>query len=166
MCIRDRVSTQSTWGQIKKIKIIKQNQKTMLQKLNINLISNIYYSFATVRRYTKEHEWVSVDTDKNEGLVGLSTHASDQMGELVYLELPEIGKEVGQMGECGALESVKVAATIYSPVGGKVLEVNEPLAKAPKQINENPENTWVYNCLLYTSPSPRDVEETRMPSSA
>ncbi len=86
--------------------------------------------------YTKEHEWVRLDGD--EAVVGLTDHAQDALGEVTYVELPPIGKEVEQSDELAVVESAKAASEAYAPVGGKVSEVNEQLEENPGLINESP----------------------------
>lgn len=86
--------------------------------------------------YTKEHEWAR---NKN-GVVeiGLADYAQNQLHEIVYVELPEVGMEVTQMEPLGAVESVKAVSDVYSPISGTVLEINEELLDAPERINNDP----------------------------
>jgi glycine cleavage system H protein len=88
-------------------------------------------------RYSKEHEWVRLDGDI--AIVGISAYAAEQLGDVVYVELPEIGKQVSQGGEAAVVESVKAASEVYAPVSGEVVEVNETLTDAPQTVNESPE---------------------------
>lgn len=88
-------------------------------------------------RYTKNHEWVRRRDDGNLA-VGITDHAQEQLGDLVYVELPETGRQVKAGEACAVVESVKAAADIYSPVAGTILEVNEDLAANPELINQNP----------------------------
>ena len=87
--------------------------------------------------YTKEHEWAKKIDDGNV-LVGIADYAQAQLNEIVYVELPEMDAEVGQMEAVGAVESVKAVSDFYCPVSGKVIEVNESLLDAPEKINEDP----------------------------
>ena len=87
--------------------------------------------------YTKEHEWASKLDDGNV-LVGIADYAQAQLHEIVYVELPEMDADVGQMEAVGAVESVKAVSDFYCPVSGKVIEVNESLLDAPEKINEDP----------------------------
>lgn len=87
--------------------------------------------------YTKEHEWAKKLDDGNVA-VGIADYAQAQLHEVVYVELPEVDSEVEQMEAVGAVESVKAVSDFYSPVGGKVIEVNESLIDAPEKINEDP----------------------------
>ncbi len=87
--------------------------------------------------YTKEHEWARKESDSLV-IVGIADYAQAQLHEVVYVELPEMGSEVGQMEAVGAVESVKAVSDFYCPVSGKVVEVNESLVDAPEQINNEP----------------------------
>jgi len=87
-------------------------------------------------RYTKDHEWVRMEGDT--AVVGITHHAQDAMGDITYVEMPEIGREVAQGDELAAVESAKAASDIYAPVGGAVAEVNKALDDAPEKINQDP----------------------------
>jgi glycine cleavage system H protein len=89
-------------------------------------------------RYTKEHEWVRLDGDR--ATVGISDHAQEQLGELVFVELPEIGRTVTQGGALAVVESVKAASDVYAPVGGEVVEINDNLASDPGLVNRSAED--------------------------
>ena len=86
-------------------------------------------------RYTKEHEWVLVDGDT--ATVGISPYAQEQLGDVVFVELPEIGKKLDKGKEMAVVESVKAASEVYAPIGGEVLEVNNALTDAPATVNED-----------------------------
>jgi glycine cleavage system H protein len=86
-------------------------------------------------RFTKDHEWISVDGDI--GTVGITEYAQSQLGDVVYVELPETGKQVTKSGEAAVVESVKAASEIYAPVGGEVVAVNDTLEAAPATVNED-----------------------------
>jgi glycine cleavage system H protein len=86
-------------------------------------------------RYTKEHEWVLVDGDT--ATVGISPYAQEQLGDVVFVELPEIGKKIEKGKEMAVVESVKAASEVYAPIGGEVLEVNNVLTDAPATVNED-----------------------------
>jgi glycine cleavage system H protein len=88
-------------------------------------------------RYTKDHEWITVDGDV--GTIGITNYAQEQLGDVVFVELPDVGKSVSQGDEAGVVESVKAASEIYAPVAGEVVEVNEALADAPATVNEDAE---------------------------
>jgi glycine cleavage system H protein len=85
--------------------------------------------------YTKEHEWVSVEADI--GTVGITDHAQQELGDIVYVDLPKPGTTVSQGKTIGSVESVKAVSDIYSPVSGEITEVNELLAEAPEKLNED-----------------------------
>lgn len=87
---------------------------------------------ATIK-YTKEHEWVRVEG--NIGTVGITDHAQQQLGDLVFIELPAIGKKLAQGDEAAVVESVKAASEVYAPVGGEVVEVNAALGDDPAKVN-------------------------------
>jgi glycine cleavage system H protein len=86
-------------------------------------------------RYTKEHEWVKVEGDT--ATVGISPYAQEQLGDVVFVELPEIGKKIEKGKEMAVVESVKAASEVYAPIGGEVLEVNGALTDAPATVNED-----------------------------
>jgi len=90
------------------------------------------------RKYTKEHEWIKVDGEI--GIVGITDYAQHSLTDIVFVELPEIGKQVEQFKQLGVLESVKSVSDVYAPVSGEVIEVNEDLANSPEKINEIPFN--------------------------
>ena len=86
--------------------------------------------------YTKDHEWVKLERD--EATVGITDFAQKQLGDVVYVELPEVGSELGFHQSMGVIESVKAVSDIYSPIAGEVTAVNEGLNDAPEQVNEDP----------------------------
>jgi glycine cleavage system H protein len=86
-------------------------------------------------RYTKEHEWVLVDGDT--ATVGISPYAQEQLGDVVFVELPEVGKKVEKGKEMAVVESVKAASEVYAPIGGEVVAVNNALTDAPATVNED-----------------------------
>ncbi|PYQ14601.1 MAG: glycine cleavage system protein GcvH [Acidobacteria bacterium] len=88
------------------------------------------------RRYTKEHEWVKVEGDR--GTVGITDFAQKQLGDVVFLELPEVGKKVKAHERFGTVESVKAVSDLFSPVGGEVVEVNSALVAKPEAVNADP----------------------------
>jgi glycine cleavage system H protein len=87
-------------------------------------------------KYTKEHEWVRVEGGK--AVVGITDHAQDELGDIVFVELPEVGSEVEQNETFGTVESVKAVSDLFSPLSGEVLEVNETLKDEPELINSSP----------------------------
>jgi glycine cleavage system H protein len=86
-------------------------------------------------RYTEEHEWVRAENDV--GTVGITTYAQEQLGDVVYIELPEVGRQVQKGKEMAVVESVKAASEIYAPVSGEVVEVNEALSADPATVNRD-----------------------------
>lgn len=93
-------------------------------------------------KYTKTHEWVKVDGDV--ATVGITDYAQNELGDITYLELPEIGDEVQQSQPFGIVESVKAATDVYAPVNGEVLERNEEAVDAPDLVNSSPyEKAWL-----------------------
>jgi glycine cleavage system H protein len=87
-------------------------------------------------RYSKEHEWVRVDG--SHGTIGITSFAADELGDIVFVELPEVGAAVAQFATFGVVESVKAVSDLYSPVSGSVTEVNEALRDAPELLNSDP----------------------------
>ena len=87
-------------------------------------------------RYTREHEWVSIDGDT--ATVGITDHAQDQLGDVVFVELPQLGVRTQSMQSFGTVESVKAVSDVYSPLTGQVTEINETLVDAPEKLNESP----------------------------
>lgn len=91
--------------------------------------------------YTKDHEWVRVEGNK--AYIGISDYAQEAMGDIVYVELPELDEEFEQEDTLCAIESVKAANDIFLPVAGRVIEVNEALEEEPESVNENPYENWI-----------------------
>lgn len=90
-------------------------------------------------KYTQEHEWVKVEnTEANEVLVGITDYAQDQLGDIVYLELPQTGSVVKQLDKMGEIESVKAVSDLFSPISGNVIESNSDLDDHPELVNEDP----------------------------
>ncbi len=87
-------------------------------------------------RYTKDHEWIYEQEEI--GTIGITDYAQDQLGDIVYVDLPTVGQDVQQGKEMGSIESVKAVADIYSPLSGTVVEVNEALQDSPENINKDP----------------------------
>jgi len=98
-------------------------------------------------RYTKEHEWVLVEGAI--GSVGITDHAQEELGDIVYVDLPKPGTRVEQGNSLGSVESVKAVSDIYSPVSGEVVEINPALADAPEKLNEDPHGAaWLVKIRL------------------
>jgi glycine cleavage system H protein len=99
------------------------------------------------RKYSKDHEWITVNGDV--GTVGISDHAQEQLGDVVFVEVPEAGRSVEQGGEIATIESVKAASEVYSPVSGEVVEGNSALADEPALVNSDPYGKgWFYKIKL------------------
>ena len=98
------------------------------------------------RRYTKDHEWIIVTG--NLGRVGITDFAQKQLGDVVFVELPDVGRAVSQGQTAGTIESVKAVSELYSPASGKVVAVNTELANKPELVNKDPHGTWLYDIEL------------------
>ena len=85
-------------------------------------------------RYTKDHEWISVDGDR--GRIGITAFAQEQLGDVVFVELPEVGRTFAQGEQFGSIESVKAVSDLYCPVSGEVVDVNAAAAEQPEQVNQ------------------------------
>lgn len=105
-------------------------------------------------RYSKDHEYVRVEGDT--GVVGISAYAQSQLGDVVFVELPEVGKTVAQGKEAAVVESVKAASEVYAPISGEVVEVNTELEGNPALVNEEPEGTGWFLKLKITNPAELD----------
>lgn len=104
------------------------------------LLSPIWWSFPpptgpTDRKYLKSHEWVKVDGSV--GTVGITSHAADELGDIVHVELPDVGSSVTARTPTGTVESVKATSELYTPVSGTVVEVNDPLTETPEIVNSD-----------------------------
>jgi len=98
-------------------------------------------------RFTDQHEWVRVEGDV--ATIGISKYAAEQLGDVVYVELPEAGRKVGAGGEVAVVESVKAASEVYAPVGGEVTQSNTALTDDPAKVNADPEGEgWFFKLKL------------------
>ncbi len=97
--------------------------------------------FPETVRYTEDHEWAAVDGETVR--IGVSDYAQDQLGDIVYVEMPEIGDMFEKGDEFGTLESVKAVSELYLPMGGEVVAVNDLLLETPELINQEPYGTWI-----------------------
>lgn len=95
-------------------------------------------SYPSDRKYTKEHEWITAD-----GTVGITHHAQDSLGDIVFVELPKVGTELTMGKTFGTVESVKAVSDLYAPASGTVTAVNEALATAPEQVNKDAHAAWM-----------------------
>jgi len=94
-------------------------------------------------KYSKSHEWVKSEADGTV-TVGITSHAQELLGDMVFIELPDVGRALKQKEECAVAESVKAAADVYAPISGEVLAVNSPLVDAPEKINEDAYSAWLF----------------------
>jgi glycine cleavage system H protein len=98
-------------------------------------------------KYSKSHEWVRLGADGT-ATVGITFHAQEQLGDIVFVQNPDVGRKLAQGEECGVIESVKAAADIYSPLSGEVIAVNTALDAAPQRINEDAYGGWMFKLKL------------------
>ena len=98
-------------------------------------------TYPTDLKYTKDHEWIRIN-DQN-GHIGITDYAQEQLGDVVYVELPEVGRVFAQGDQFGSVESVKAVSDLYCPVGGEVIEVNTVLETQPELVNKNPHENWI-----------------------
>ncbi|XP_048755750.1 glycine cleavage system H protein-like [Ostrea edulis] len=131
-------------GQLNRLRTYRNIAKvTSAQSRNISFSQRLL----GVKYFTEKHEWVEVNGDI--GTIGISDFAQDQLGEVVYVQLPEIGTELELGLEAGVLESVKAASEVYSPISGVVKEVNTPLEDNPNLVNESCyEKGWLYKMTI------------------
>ena len=94
-------------------------------------------------KYTKSHEWVKTEADGSLS-IGITEHAQELLGDMVFVEPPEVGSKLNAGEECGVVESVKAAADVYAPLAGTVTDVNGELDGAPEKINEDPYGAWMF----------------------
>jgi len=94
-------------------------------------------------QYTPSHSWVRKDPDGT-AWVGITFHAQEQLGDVVFVQPPDVGRVLAQDEQCGAIESVKAASDIYAPLSGEVIAVNAELETAPQRLNEAPYEAWIY----------------------
>jgi glycine cleavage system H protein len=95
------------------------------------------------RKYTKEHEWITAD-----GTIGITIHAQDSLGDIVFVELPKVGAEITAGKSFGTVESVKAVSDLYAPVSGTVTAINDALATAPEQVNKDAHAAWMVKIKL------------------
>ncbi len=120
-------------GSINYLEINTINKKIILGGNKMKILKDL--------RYAKGHEWVKVDGDK--AYIGITDYAQDELGDIVFVELPETEEEVDVEDTLGAIESVKAASDIYAPVSGRIIEVNDNLEDSPELINEDPYDAWI-----------------------
>jgi len=118
----------------------------ILQKVMVMIPENL--------KYTKTHEWVRVENGKVK--MGITYHAQEQLHDIVYVELPEVGTEIEKGDTLGVIESVKAASDIYSPVSGKVVAVNENVIDQPELLNQDPYENWLVEIEMN---NPKELDE-------
>ena len=106
-------------------------------------------------KYAKTHEWSKLEDD-NVVRIGITDFAQEELGDLVYIELPEVGKQCIAGEQCAVVESVKTASDLFSPVSGTVVAVNEALEDGPEQVNDEPYDTWLF-CIKADDPAELDL---------
>ena len=95
------------------------------------------------RRYTKEHEWILIEAEGDRARVGITDYAQKQLGDVVFLELPEVGRQLKAHDVFGTVESVKAVSELFAPLAGEVVEVNSGLPQNPEKINTDPYGAWM-----------------------
>ena len=105
-------------------------------------------------KYSKEHEWIKLEGDT--AVVGITQHATEMLGDIVFVELPEIGSSVVKDGNAGVVESTKAASDIYTPVSGEIIENNQAIVDDPAKVNNDPENEAWFFKLKITDKSEMD----------
>ena len=105
-------------------------------------------------KYSKEHEWIKLDGDT--AVIGITQHATEMLGDIVFVELPEIGSSVAKDGNAGVVESTKAASDIYTPVSGEIIENNQSIVDDPAKVNNDPENEAWFFKLKITDKSEMD----------
>lgn len=100
--------------------------------------------------YAVTHEWVKLEED-NVIKIGITDFAQEELGDLVFIELPEVGRQLAAEEQCAVVESVKTASDLFSPVAGEVIAINESLVDAPEQVNDDAFNTWLFSLRINSS---------------
>ncbi|MFZ0294434.1 MAG: glycine cleavage system protein GcvH [Candidatus Sulfotelmatobacter sp.] len=115
-------------------------------------------AYPSDRKYTKQHEWIQVNG--NTGSVGITDHAQEELGDIVFVELPKVGAEVTAGKTFGSVESVKAVSDLYSPASGTVTETNDTLATSPENVNKDPHGSWM---MKITLKNPADLDALLSP---
>ena len=102
--------------------------------------------YPTDYKYTKEHEWINADGKT--ATIGITNHAQESLGDIVFVELPKVGSEIASGKSFGSVESVKAVSDLYAPVSGTVTEINPDLATAPEKINKDAHSAWMIKITL------------------
>ena len=99
------------------------------------------------KKFSKQHEWVSVEGD--EATIGITKHATEMLGDIVFVELPEKGKNVKKEGQAGVVESTKAASDVYAPISGEIIDTNQSIVDDPGTVNKDPEgNAWFFKIKI------------------
>ena len=99
------------------------------------------------KKYSKKHEWISLDGDS--ATIGISKHATERLGDIVFVELPEKGKNLNKDDKAAVVESTKAASDVYTPVSGEILDSNQPIVDDPSNVNKDPENNgWFFKIKI------------------
>jgi glycine cleavage system H protein len=122
---------------------------------------NVMSDIPAELRFAASHEWARLETDGTV-TVGISDHAQEALGDVVFIELPEIGRVVAAAEQAGVVESVKAASDIYSPVAGEVIAINEALTEGPENVNADPYGAWFFKL----KPSTADELDTLLNAAA
>ncbi len=109
--------------------------------------------------YTKEHEWIKVEG--NVGIIGIADYAQEHLGDIVYVELPEVGDEIGKGDSFSSVESVKAATDVFMPVGGKITEVNSALEDDPAMLNQDAYANWIAKIEIS---NPKELDDLMGPA--
>ena len=108
----------------------------------------------TEKKYSKDHEWISIENEI--AIIGITNYAQECLGDIVFVELPKVGRLVEAGDQVGLVESVKAASDLFSPISGEIIEINNELIKSPQVINNDPENSgWYMKIKL------NDIEESK-----
>ena len=108
----------------------------------------------TENKYSKDHDWISIENEI--ATIGITDHAQESLGDIVFIELPKVGRLINAGDQVGVVESVKAASDLYAPISGEIIEVNNELTNSPQLINSDPENSgWYMKIKL------NDVEELK-----
>jgi glycine cleavage system H protein len=112
-----------------------------------NAVEPPHFKEATLLKFTKDHEWLKIDG--NVATVGITEYAANQLGDLVFVQLPEIGAKLDKGEEVAVVESVKAASDVFSPLAGEIVEINEAIVKDPSIVNSDPEDAgWFFKLKL------------------
>ncbi|XP_054164895.1 glycine cleavage system H protein, mitochondrial-like [Oppia nitens] len=129
--------------------VIKVLSNTYKLHNNYNLAANQQIRLLSDLRYSDKHEWVSLDSTKKVGTVGISKYAEEALGDVVYVQLPDVDTSYDQNDEVGAVESVKAASEIFTPVSGRIVQINEKLEDKPGMVNTSCyDEGWLFKIEL------------------